>query len=210
MKRALSNRPLAALVGIFTLTSAWLLHGNPFGAGTIAWPVALLVALAANLIFAYGLAAWAAPFLASTGGRGGAAAADPETVVRAELWAAGVLLLFGSLGLLALSLASVQVVIAPTERTEQNAKLVRRMVQAYAPPIYRRQLAGADTWKLSERTYRTCVPAPESLTVGWCVLVQVQEDGDLRVVRYGLGKSNAAQALEWHPEWKNGGRGPGQ
>jgi hypothetical protein len=29
------------------------------------------------------------------------------------------------------------------------------------------------------------------------------QDGHLKVVKYGVAKSNAAQALEWHPELKD-------
>lgn len=203
MKRTLANRPIAAILAVFTLISAWLLHNNPFGDGTIAWPVALLIALAGNFIFAYVLTSWAAPYLASTGGISGAADADPQTVAVAERWTAGTLMLFGSLALLAITLASIDVVVTPTKRLEQNAELVRRTVESQAPREYQRQLPGADTWKMSERTYRTCIPAPESVESAWCVLVQVQADGTLKVVRYGPGKSNAAQALEWHPELKN-------
>jgi hypothetical protein len=203
MKEKLSNRPLLVLVALFTASSGWLLHENPFGAGSIAWPVAVLLALLGNLFFAYVIAAWAAPYLASTGGRAGAAAADPRSVARAQRWTAGGLMLFGSLGLLAVTLASKQLVITPTDRLEKNAELVRHTVESQAPEQYQHQLAGADTWKMSARTYRTCVPTPGSLETGWCVLVQAQEDGSLKVVRYGPGKSNAAQALEWHPELKN-------
>ncbi|MBJ7354767.1 MAG: hypothetical protein JHC98_08085 [Thermoleophilaceae bacterium] len=202
MKRTFSNRPVAAIVAVFTLISAWLLHGNPFGDGTIGWPLALAVALIGNLFLAYVLASWAAPYLASTGGSTGAAEADPHDVAVAERWTAGTLLLFGSLALLAIGLAASDVVITPTKRLEQNAELVKRTVELQAPTIYKRQLAGADTWKMSDRTYRTCVPTPESIETGWCVLAQVQND-KLVVVKYGFGKSNAAQALEWHPELKN-------
>ncbi|MGK2877443.1 MAG: hypothetical protein ACSLFF_02520 [Solirubrobacterales bacterium] len=199
MKRTFSNRPVAAIVAVFTLISAWLLHNNPFGSGSIAWPVALLVALLGNLFLAYVLTAWAAPYLASTGGRAGASEADPHYVAVAERWTAGTLLTFGSLALLAVTLASTELVITPTKRLDQNAELVKRTVELEAPPIYRRQLGGADTWKMSERTYRTCVPTPESVKTGWCVVTQVQND-KLVVVKHGPGKSNAAQALEWHPE----------
>lgn len=202
MKRTFSNRPVAVIVAVFTVVSGWLLHENPFGDGTIAWPVALLIALAGNLFFAYVVTGWAAPFLASTGGSAGASEADPQSVATVERWTAGTLLLFGSLALGAVTLASTFVVITPTQRLERNAQLVRDTVNAHAPEQYKRQLAGADTWKMSERTYRTCVPTPNSVETGWCVLVQMR-DGKLTVVRYGPGKSNAAQALEWHPDWKN-------
>lgn len=202
MRRTLRNRPISVIVVLFTLSSAWLLHHNPFGDGTIGWPVALLVALVGNLFFAYVIAGWAAPFLASTGGPRGASEADPGAVAVAERWTAGTILLFGTLALVAVSLAAKPLVITPTQRLERNAQLVRETVERHAPEAYRRQLNGADTWKMSERTFRTCVPTKNSVETGWCVLVRAEGD-DLRVISYGPGKSNAAQALEWHPEWKD-------
>src|SRR6476659_1621855 len=170
MKRTFSNRPVAAIVAVFTLISAWLLHSNPFGDGTIGWPLAILVALLGNLFLAYVLAAWAAPYLASTGGQAGAENADPHDVVIAERWTAGTLLFLSSLALLSVGLASTEVVITPTKRLEQNAELVRRTVESQAPAAYKRQLSGADTWKMSPRTYRSCVPTPEKIATGWCVV----------------------------------------
>ncbi len=202
MERTLSNRPVAAIVAVFTILSAWLLHGNPFGTGTISWPVALVVAFVGNCFLAYVLAAWAAPYLASTGGQSGAEGADPATVAVAERWAAGTLMVFAALGLFAVGLTSQTVIITPTARLEENAKLVQRTVESQAPQVYQRQLTAADTWKMSDKTYRTCLPTPDDLETGWCVLTQVR-DGNLVVVRYGIGPSNAAQALEWHPELKN-------
>lgn len=199
MKRTLSNRPVAVIVAVFTPISAWLLHGNPFGDGTIGWPISLVVALVGNLFLAYVLTAWAAPYLASTGGAQGAREADPHSVAITERWCAGALMFFGAAGLLAVTLASHELVITPTKRLEQNAELVKRTVDSQAPIVYKRQLSGADTWKMSDKTYRTCVPTPESVETGWCVVTQVQ-NGELVVVKYGPGKSNASQALEWHPE----------
>jgi hypothetical protein len=199
MKRTFSNRPVAAIVAVFTVIAAWIVHGNPFGSGEIAWSVALILALAGNLFLAYVVTAWAAPYLASTGGRAGAADADPEAVAVAERWTAGTVLLFGCLALTAVSLASVDVTITPTKRLQENATLVRQTVESQAPLAYQRQLGGADTWKMSDRTYRSCVPTPNSIKTGWCVVTQVR-DGHLKVIKYGFGKSNAAQALEWHPE----------
>jgi len=199
MRRTFSNRPVAVLVAVFTVISAWLLHGNPFGDGTIGWPIAIFVALLGNLFLAYVLTAWAAPYLASTGGAQGAREADPQTVAVAERWCAGALMFFGAAGLLAATLAAKELVITPTKRLDENAQLVKRTVESRAPMIYKRQLNGADTWKMSDKTYRTCVPTPESVETGWCVVTHVQ-NGELVVVKYGPGKSNAAQALEWHPE----------
>ena len=96
--------------------------------------------------------------------------------------------------------ASKNYTIAPTQRTTENAELVQRTVELEAPQQYQRQLQGADTWKMSDKTYRTCVPTPGSIKTGWCVLTRVQSNGHLKVVKYGFGISNAAQALIWHPE----------
>lgn len=179
--------------------SAWLLHGNPFGDGDISWPVAIGVSLVVNCFLAYVLAAWAAPYLASTGGRAGAEQADPHAVAVAERWTSGTLMAFGAISLVAVGLATSDVVVTPTARLERNAQLVRETVEKHAPERYRMLLGSADTWKLSERTLRTCVPNPDDKRTGWCVLVR-SEDDRLKVVSYGEGLSNAAQALKWHPE----------
>lgn len=199
MRRTLKNAIVGVLVLCFTALTAWLLHGNPFGDSDINWPVAIGIALAVNCFLAYVLAAWAAPYLASTGGREGAESADPHSVAVAERWTSGTLMAFGALSLVAVSLATSDVVVTPTQRLEKNAQLVRETVEEHAPERYRVLLGSADTWKLSERTLRTCVPDPTDDRNGWCVLVR-SEDERLTVVSYGEGLSNAAQALEWHPE----------
>lgn len=199
MTRTLKNLVVGALVIGFTALSAYLLHGNPFGDSDISWPVSIGVAFVVNCFLAYVLAAWAAPYLASTGGRAGAQGADPHAVAVAERWTSGTLMAFGALSLISIGLATSDVVITPTQRLEKNAELVRETVNAHAPKRYRLLLGSADTWKLSERTLRTCVPNPTDKTTGWCVLVQ-SENERLKVVSYGEGLSNAAQALEWHPE----------
>lgn len=193
------NRPVAVLVGVFTLITGALLHGNPFGDGSISWPVALTIALLGNAFLAYVAAPWAAPYLASTGGRDGALQADPRSVGVAERWISGTLMLFGVFALLAVAFSAADIVITPTERLERNAELVRRTVESQAPQKFTPMLGAADTWKMSERTLRTCVPPPDYKSASYCVVVR--SDGEsVTLVKSGLGLSNAEQALEWHPE----------
>ena len=80
MRSTLSNRPVAVLVAVITIPAAILLHTDPFGFGSVSWAIAIPVALLGNCFLAYVLTAWAAPYLASTGGREGARAADPDDV----------------------------------------------------------------------------------------------------------------------------------
>ncbi|MGB1582225.1 MAG: hypothetical protein ACPHCI_00380 [Solirubrobacterales bacterium] len=199
MRRTLKNRTVAASVAIFTPIGAVLLHRDPFGDGTIAWPVAIVVALAGNVFLAYVVTPWAAPYLASAGGREGAAKAAPHSVAVAERWTSGTLMVFGLLAIMALALSNAEVVVTPTERLEKNAALVKRTVEAEAPAQFKPMLGAADTWKMSERTLRTCVPPPDDKGDSWCVVVRSEAD-QLTIVKTGPGLSNAAQALEWHPE----------
>ncbi len=199
MRRTLKNRSVAAIVVIFTPVGAVLLHRDPFGDGTIAWPVAIIVALLGNAFLAYVVTPWAAPYLASTGGHEGAANAAPQSVAVAERWTSGTLMVFGLLAIMALGLSNSEVIVTPTERLEKNAALVKRTVEAQAPARFKPMLSAADTWKMSERTLRTCVPPPDDIGESWCVVVRSEND-QLTIVKAGPGLSNAAQALEWHPE----------
>lgn len=199
MRRTLKNRAVAAIVAIFSAIGAVLLHRDPFGDGSIAWPVAIIVSLIGNAFLAYVVTPWAAPYIASAGGREGAEQADPRSVAIAERWTAGSLMVFGVFAIMALGLSNADVVITPTERLEKNAVLVKRTVEAQAPERFKPMLGAADTWKMSERTLRTCVPPPGDKGDSWCVVVRSEGD-ELTIVKAGSGLSNAAQALEWHPE----------
>ncbi|MFY9265845.1 MAG: hypothetical protein WAO61_10540 [Solirubrobacterales bacterium] len=201
MRRTLSNRPVAALVAVFSVLAAMMLHANPFGEGTIPWLGAILISLAGNVVLAYVLAGWAAPYLASTGGRAGAQRAAPRAIAAAERWTAGVLLAVGLLAIYAVDFANRDLIISPTQRLERNAVLVRETVKAKAPREFQLLLTAADTWKLSENTFRSCVPSSKDESRHWCVLVRGDSTG-LSVARYGPGLSNAAQFLAWHPEYR--------
>lgn len=202
MRRTLSNRPIAIIAGLFSVPAALLLRANPFGTGTIPWPGAVLVALAGNLVLAYVVASWTAPYLASSGGREGARHADPRAVAIAERGMASALMTVALAALLAVDFTSRDLIVTTTERAERNAELVRKTVHSKAPRDFQPLLTAADTWKLSEHSYRTCIPSAEDETKWWCVLVR-GGTRNLKVTRYGPGKSNAEQFLEWHPKQRD-------
>jgi hypothetical protein len=201
MKRTLANRPVAAMVVVFSVVGALILRSNPFGEGTIPWAGAIVVSLAGNVVLAYVLTGWAAPYLASSGGSQGARQASPSAVIVTERWFAATAMLFGVLALLAVDLASRDLIISPTQRSERNAMLVRDTVRKHAPREFQLLLTAADTWKLSENTYRSCVPSSRDESKYWCVLVQGGAT-KLRVTHYGPGISNAEQLLRWHPQYR--------
>ncbi|MBI5310661.1 MAG: hypothetical protein HZB14_06500 [Actinobacteria bacterium] len=201
MKRTLANRPIAAMVVVFSVVDALILRGNPFGNGTIPWIGAIAVAIAGNAVLAYVVAGWSAPYLVSSGGSAGAAAADPRSVSFAEIWMSFALMTVGVIALLAVDFASRDLIVSPTQRSERNAELVRDTVREHAPQEFQLLLTAADTWKMSENTYRSCIPSSKDQSKYWCVLVRGDEKS-LKVTRYGPGTGNAEQFLIWHPEYR--------
>lgn len=201
MRRTLSNRTVAVLVAVFTVIGTLILHANPFGTGQIPWIGAFIVSLAGNFVLAYLFTSWAAPYVVSTGGAEGAAAADPKKVVVAEDWIAGTLMSVGVVALLALGLASSDVIVTPTTKLESVAKTVRQTVESQAPKKYQAILGASDTWKMSDTLYRSCVPDPGGDNkLGWCVLIRTKGN-KTTVIKYGAGPSNAAQFLKFHPDY---------
>ena len=201
MQRTLSNRTVAALVVGFSVIGTVILHSNPFGTGQIPWIGAVIVSLAGNSVLAYALTGWAAPYVASTGGRRGAEQADPRAVETAEDWIAATLMSVGVVALLAVSFTSRDLIITPTDHTQKNAELVKHTVELHAPRDYQSLLTAADTWKVNPQTLRTCVPSAKDHKQFWCVVVR-GEGIKLRVISYGPGISNAAQFLKTHPNYK--------
>ncbi|MFY9489091.1 MAG: hypothetical protein WAP35_10425 [Solirubrobacterales bacterium] len=201
LSNRLSNRLVAVMVAGFSVIAALMLRANPFGDGTIPWTGAIAVALAGNALLAYVVVGWAAPYIASTGGRAGADAASPRATAVAERWLTATLLGVGLLAIFAVDFANRDLIISPTQRTQRNAMLVRDTVEAKAPEEFKLLLTAADTWKMSKNTYRSCVPSSKDESRNWCVLVQGTST-KLRVTRYGPGPSNAEQFLIWHPEMR--------
>lgn len=201
MKRTLANRPVAAIVVVFSAIDALILRGNPFGDGTIPWIGAAAVSLAGNAVLAYLVAGWAAPYLVSSGGSAGAAGADPRAVSFAEVWMSFALMSISVVALFAVEFANRDLIVSPTQRSERNALLVRETVKEHAPEEFQLLLTAADTWKMSENTFRSCVPSSRDDSKYWCVLVQGDESS-LKVTKFGSDTGNAEQFLIWHPEYR--------
>jgi hypothetical protein len=203
MRRIFSNRTVMATTAVFAVAGTFIVRENPFGTGTIPWIGAIAVSLVGNAVLAFLVVPWAAPYMASTGGKTGAKNADPRSVANAEKVLTAVILSIALVGMLAVDATSRGLIITPTDRLEKIAKVVKTTVEGEAPEKYRRQLSSADTWKMSERTYRTCVPDvhDDTLSRAWCVLIRI-EGGRYTVLRAGEGISNARQFLKWHPDYK--------
>jgi hypothetical protein len=177
---------------VLTVGDALLLHTLPPLASSIDLIPGLIVASFSNLF----LVGAVAPFLARRmlAERKGAAATSgsaPDADARAtgpsgppyEIVldrAATGLLVAGALGLLAAGLASRPLIVSETEATELNARLVRSYVFAHATPEYRRNVDAANTIRVAEGYFRTCIPADDRRRA-WCVLVDTNtEPPDVR------------------------------
>jgi hypothetical protein len=175
---------------VLTLGDGVLLHLlPPFAAGVALIP-GIIIASFVNLFLIGAVAPWLARrMLAARAGRvaaarpspDGAAAAGPPYEVVVDRVATG-LLAAGALSLVAAGLASRPLIVTPTEATEINARVVRGYVLAHGSPEYRRNVDAANTIRLAEGYFRTCVPADDRRRA-WCLFVdtgprppQVRED----------------------------------
>lgn len=201
MRRSFANVPVAVLVSVFSVAGTLVLRADPFGDATIPWAGAAAVSLAGNAVLGYLVAGWAAPYLASSGGAAGARQATDHDSAAAQWRIAAVLMTLGLAAMGAVDFMARDPIISPTRRSERNAELVRDTVRSRAPADFRRQLGAADTWRMSDRSYRTCLPSAEDPSRHWCVLVQ-GDSMNLKVTRYGPGPANDVQFLRWHPEYR--------
>ena len=176
--------------GLLTVGDGLLLHLLPPIASSIDLIPGLIIASFSNLF----LVGAVAPFLArrmvaersaasavgaSDAGtpRGGPGGAPYEVLLDR---AATGLLVAGTLGLLAAGLASRPLIVSETEATESNARLVRSYVLAHATPEYRRNVDAANTIRVAEGYFRTCVPADDRRRA-WCLFVDTKlEPPDVR------------------------------
>lgn len=85
------------------------------------------------------------------------------------------LLVAGALGLLAAGLASRPLIVSETEATELNARVVRDYVIAHAEDEYRRNVDAANTIRIAEGYFRTCIPADDRRRA-WCLFVDTNLD----------------------------------
>jgi hypothetical protein len=176
---------------VLTVADGVLMHSIPPLSVEVDLVFGVIVASFANLFLVGVIAPWLARRMVAERERATAGAAvsvnggptSGPTVPPYEVLldrAATGLLVAGALGLLAAGLASRPLIVSETEATELNARLVRDYVAAHAEPEYRRNVDAANTIRLAEGYFRTCVPADDRRRA-WCVLVDTNlEPPDVR------------------------------
>jgi hypothetical protein len=136
----------------------------------------VIIASFGNLILVGLVAPWLARRLvareraarAATGVEG-----PPEEVIHDRTGTA--LLCVGAVALLVAGLGLQPTVVSETEATEENARAVQTYVEAHAKEEVRRNLQTANTIRLGEGFFRTCI-ALDDRTRAYCLLVDVGPD----------------------------------
>jgi hypothetical protein len=165
----------------FTLVDGALLHFLPpvrlgFTREGMTLIFAVIVATFVNLVLVGAVAPWLAKRLAARPAvaAGGSLGSVPDQVRREVVQdrVATALLAAGLVGVLAAGLGSREVVVADTNATERNAHLVRDYVLRSGRPELIRNLETANTAKLGEGFFRTCI-ASDSRRRFFCFLVDL-------------------------------------
>ncbi len=141
----------------------------------------VIIATFANLFLVGAVAPWlarrigarraaaAGPEPISANGAAAAAPSEPPYEILLDRAATG-LLVAGAIGLLAAGLASQPLIVSETEATELNAETVRGWVLAHGTPEQRRNLDTANTIRLSDGYFRTCLASDDRRRVS-CLFV---------------------------------------
>jgi len=164
-----------------TLLDAVILHELPPVSGGVDFIPGLIVSSFGNLFLMGAVAPWLGRRLAQRE-QAGAANGIP-LAVRTEVSkdrTAAVLLALATLGLLVAGIAARPLVVSETRDTERNAELVREHVLAEAPHEIQRNLDTANTVRLEDGYFRTCVNYDDR-TRAYCLFVDV--DAEPPVVR---------------------------
>ena len=164
---------------VLTLLDAVILHELPPVTGGVDFVPGLIVSSFANLFLMGAVAPWLGRRLAArdAGGDGVPLAVRVEVLKDRS---AAILLGLATLGLVAAGLAARPLIVSETEDTERNAELVRDHVFAEAPHEVQRNLDTANTVKLEDGYFRTCVNYDQR-DRAYCLFVDV--DAEPPVVR---------------------------
>lgn len=163
---------------LLTVLDAVILHELPPVSGGVGFIPGLIVSSFANLFLMGAVAPWLGRRLATRDSGDGV-----PLVVRVEVMkdrTAAVLLVLATLGLVAAGLAARPLIVSETEDTERNADLVRDHVLTEAPHEIQRNLDTANTVKLEDGYFRTCVNYDER-DRAYCLFVDV--DAEPPIVR---------------------------
>jgi hypothetical protein len=138
---------------IFTLVDAVLLHELGTGGVRLNIPVSLILASFGNIAL---LAA--ADVLARLAARRRAAPGEEDTHLEVEIDRGGIALLaIGAVGLAASGAATHHLIVSETNATTANARAVEAWVGRYGAATYRRNIETANTAKLADNYFRTCI-----------------------------------------------------
>jgi hypothetical protein len=181
----------------FTLVDGVLLHVLPpvrlgFTREGMTLIFGVIVATFANLVLVGAVAPWLArrlaarPAVAAGGALGEVPAQVRREVVQDRV--ATALLAAGLVGVLAAGLGSRQVVVADTNASEQNARLIRRYVLGSGNDELIRNLDTANTNRLSDGFFRTCI-ASDNRRRYFCFFVDTNKR-PVRVIRDRNGLPN--------------------
>jgi hypothetical protein len=134
--------------------------------GDLSWPVAFILSGFGNL---------ALIAIADALGRfAERKSPDPHVAVQSDRLAVAALAL-GAVGVLAWGLATRNTAVTETEATQRNAEAVRDWVLANGTEEYRRNLHTANTERLAEGYFRTCV-ADDTRRRFLCLFVDTKKD----------------------------------
>ena len=164
---------------VLTIADGLILHVlPPIRAGVELIP-AIIVASFANLLLLGAIAPWVARRLVQRHRRTRSAGgpAGPPSEVLADR-SATYLMCAATVGLVAAGLGNRPVIVSETEDTEKNARIVRSYVFAHGTDEVKRNYETANTIRLEEGYFRTCV-ALDDRRRAWCLFVDV-DSGSVR------------------------------
>lgn len=164
-----------AAYALLTPLNALILHELPPAAVDIRFGAALIVSSFVNLFLIGLVGPWLARRLAH---RPAAAGGDIPSEVRVEVLrdrTAVALLAAATVGVLAAGLAARPVVVSETADTERNAEVVRDHVMHEAPAEIQRNLGTANTIRLEDGYFRTCINYDER-SRAYCLFVNVDRE----------------------------------
>lgn len=167
---------------VLTVLDAVILHELPPVRGGVSFVPGLIIASFVNLFLVGAVAPWLGRRLAERERATGEGNGVPLGVRAAVLKdrTAAVLLAVAMLGLVAAGLAAQPLIVSETDDSERNAELVREHVLAEAPPEVQRNVDTANTVRLEEGYFRTCINY-DARDRAYCVFVRV--DAEPPVVR---------------------------
>jgi hypothetical protein len=158
-----------------TVVDAFVVRALPPTGGDLGLPEGLIVSAFGNLLLLGVVAPWLTRRLARRPSRAAVAGAPvPPLEVVQDRVATG-LLCAGTLGLLAAGLALRPLVVSETEDTERNGAAVRDYALAHGSDEVVRNLDTANTYRLGEGYFRTCV-ALDDRRRAWCVFVDTRAE----------------------------------